>query len=507
MRITRNLNLYFVMVVFFIIYSMSLLFLAKNSVTWEDEMFTLHTTSNDLCFAIKESYNFEGQPPVYFGLLNIWRNVSKSLFFARLFSLVFTLLTGIMIFKICRIFFDKEVSTITTTLFLLNPFVIEMSFEARLYALIMFLSSSSIYLYYEAYLKENPKKINIVFHTVVSLLGAFTQYLFVFLLLGQSIILLQKKRWQKFLIFFVIHLVIALIFTINFIFISKQVEYHKSLVEIDLDYIKNFFASIQNFLFSFNLFKFNTILERGIIIIYLLWLLVAFKRLNFSFRAAYKTIAPVYPLFIIAIVIFLFVMLSFIIANLNFTSRYLTILYPALFLFFIFSLTISGRKHFLIWCTFLSIYYLSADIKAYSTLVHNLDYERAAEFIENNIDSDAPLLFYKRTNAIPFQYYYHGSNKIVQLPTAYEYNTVSGQNHYIKDTVILHKIFNVDLKTEKELFLLTDNSGIVYHRSLNYGMIDQYLSLNFYTILDTLIMGRAKASGFRVRKLVRKDPF
>jgi hypothetical protein len=506
MRMLKKMNLHIALVIFLIIYTGVLLFLAKNTVTWEDEMYTLHTTSNDLCFAIKESYHFEGQPPMYFGLLNLWRNFSDSLFFARVFSIVFTLLSGLIIFKICRLLFTQETTIITTVLFLLNPFLLGLAFDARLYALLVFFSASSIFLYYKAYLSGYPKRINIGLHAIISLLGAFTQYFFVFLLIAQAIILLQKKEWKKFLNFFAIHLIIALIFTINFIFIPSQVGFHKSPVSVDLEYVKNFFGTIQNFLFAFNRIEFINIIQWSILLFYVLWLLYFIKKQSFSLTVVYKTMSLYFPLFIIIVIIFLFITGIFLITKMNYSDRYMTIILPSLFLLFIFSLTIFGRKYFLLWFVFLLFYYLLIDINAYSSLVHNLDYEKAAEFIENDIKSDAPILFYRRTHAIPFQYYYTDNNKIVQLPEAFSYNMVIDQNGYlIKDTATLSNIFNKDFKTTKEFILLTDNSGIIYHQDLNYEMIDKYLSKLFHVKIDTMIMGRSKSIGFRVRKLTRKE--
>jgi rRNA maturation protein Rpf1 len=143
----------------------------------------------------------------------------------------------------------------------------------------------------------------------------------------------------------------------------------------------------------------------------------------------------------------------------------------------------------------LSVFYTFIDIKTYSSLVKHFDYERIAEFIENNEESNTPLVFYNGRNSIPFQYYYHGINKIVQLPIPSDYKLRSDQDYLIKDTMTLNTIFQRDLRTAKNFYYLSNKED---------EMIETYLVENFLVQLDTLIFDRAKINGLRVRKLIRK---
>ena len=55
---------------------------------WTDEAYTLNTTGKNLSYALVQAINFESQAPLYFILLNIWRSVNDSIFWARLFSII-----------------------------------------------------------------------------------------------------------------------------------------------------------------------------------------------------------------------------------------------------------------------------------------------------------------------------------------------------------------------------------------------------------------------------------
>ena len=89
---------------FLILYTVVLLFLAHKLLIWEDEAYSLNTSSADLINVIKQSYNFEGQPPAYFVILAIWRKIDSGIFFARLFSLIFIGCSAIFFYKIVRLF-------------------------------------------------------------------------------------------------------------------------------------------------------------------------------------------------------------------------------------------------------------------------------------------------------------------------------------------------------------------------------------------------------------------
>ena len=85
---------------FIILYSIVLIFLAYYVNIWEDEAYTLNTTSNNLSGVISESYRFEGQPPAYFVLLSFWRLIHPGIFTARLFSV---LCIGLTVYVLNRI--------------------------------------------------------------------------------------------------------------------------------------------------------------------------------------------------------------------------------------------------------------------------------------------------------------------------------------------------------------------------------------------------------------------
>ena len=503
-RLKRN-YLFSGIIIFFILYTGALLILAKKTVLWEDEIYSLHTTSKSISYAIEQSYNFEGQPPFYFILLNLWRNISDSLFFARLLSLSFSLLSGVIIYKICKKFLDQEISIIFSFLFLLNPAIVYFSFEARLYSFIVFLSSSSIYLFYEAYLINPPKKNTLWLHAIVSLIGVFTQYFFVLLLLAQAFTLLLASGWKKLFKYSLIHSGIALIFSVNFFLIPDQVSaYRDDQLMYDPVHLKTFIRTLQNFIFSFNLININLILRRLIVIIYFGWLIILFKRVQFKVNSLIKTFKPVNFLIIITLLTYFSIVILFGFFRIDFNDRYIAILYPSLFLIFMFSLTLM-KKYFLILASLLFIYYGIINYNAYSCFVKHFDYEQAARYVERIEKNNEPILFYLSAHALPFQYYYKGSNKIIPLPVPVDFNALDYfKNIYIPDTTFLNTIFKNELKSYNTFLFLSDNINSILGKSTNKQMINNYLVDKFIFNIDTLVKGRDKVNSFRVLKITRK---
>jgi hypothetical protein len=78
----------FAFYLFIVVYFITLLYLCNRQYIWEDEAYSLNTTSHNLFEVVKFSYNFEGQPPFYFLLLAVWRKINSSIFFARLLSVI-----------------------------------------------------------------------------------------------------------------------------------------------------------------------------------------------------------------------------------------------------------------------------------------------------------------------------------------------------------------------------------------------------------------------------------
>ena len=181
---------------FIFIYALFLLFLCNEMSIWVDEAYTLNTTANSLSKVVHLSYQFEGQPPVYFVILALWRKFNNGIFFARSLSVLFTFLSAYVLNKLLKLIFEKIYTKWVIILFLINPVTIHAGLEIRLYSFLILLSVTLIYLFYLIYY-YNHTSHKILF-IIIGVLGVYTQYYFVFLIISLTLIILIRRSWRLF---------------------------------------------------------------------------------------------------------------------------------------------------------------------------------------------------------------------------------------------------------------------------------------------------------------------
>jgi len=144
---------------------------------WIDEAFTLNDTGGSLTFAVKQALNFELQPPLYFVLLNLWRMVNSSLFFARVFSGVCIATTLVVAAMLGRRFFTGAAQIWSLLIIAFNPFTIWAATEIRFYPLVILFSSLLILFFYDGYISEIPSRRARLLYLIVAVLSLYTQSL------------------------------------------------------------------------------------------------------------------------------------------------------------------------------------------------------------------------------------------------------------------------------------------------------------------------------------------
>lgn len=149
------------------------------------ELFTVFTTENN--------------PPLHFILLHFWiKTFGISAFAVRSLSLIFSLLTVVVIWKIGVRFFQLKATGIVLFLFIFSDFHHYHSLEARTYALLVLLVAVLLYLLLK--IMQDTTKISSVDFILIGVVNAllfYTHYIFLLLLLGQfSLLILYRKRFN-----------------------------------------------------------------------------------------------------------------------------------------------------------------------------------------------------------------------------------------------------------------------------------------------------------------------
>ncbi len=161
---------------------------------WRDEAFSYLLAKKNIAeifYLTAKDFN----PPLYYFLLHFWIKIFGSSEIAiRLMSLIFYWLTlyvvSLFLENILKMRIKKTI--FYTLFFAFNPLLLYYAFEARNYTLFAFFSSLSFYFLYKK--KWRP-------YLITSILGLYTHYFMIFVLVFQYLLKKSKKQLQAFLYF------------------------------------------------------------------------------------------------------------------------------------------------------------------------------------------------------------------------------------------------------------------------------------------------------------------
>lgn len=491
---------------FLLVYASLLIYLCNKLVIWDDESYSLSTTANPLSKVLKLSYFFEGQPPVYFLLLSLWRKINDGIFFARLLSIIFTFLSAFFLNKVSKLIFKQFDNYWIIVLFLLNPFTVWASLEIRLYSLLILESFVTIYLFYLIYFFDKPK-LKFLFVFIASL-GVYTQYYFVFLIISLSILLLSKKGWRTFLNFCLWSMMIAFIFSPNLLFIRNQYIMHQfPLLKLNwysqLSYI--LFAPVE-FLLSINALHVG---KSGHLFAFFIFgsliLLLFFKLWNQYKKHKYQDIKTIFELTLPIIILLTIFIIVFLASNLFYLLQYLTIIFPFYCLLYS-AIGIYSQKIKTVIYGVLGIYYVGILIMIYHPpYLKRYDEKSVANFIHTIEYTKEPILFKDKTLLLSLKPYYKGNNALIPIPEkTFDYNFYKNE---IKDTAELGNLIKKGTCKNRTFLWINWDDDYATKRELTNAMIDAYFRDNYMALKDTIFAGKSKNDILRVRRFVKKQDY
>jgi hypothetical protein len=465
---------------------------------WEDEAYSLHTSSYNLAEVIRLSYNFEGQPAFYFVLLSIWRNLNASIFFARLLSVIFIGLSAYFFSNLLSLFAAKEGKRWMIIIFLLNPFTVWAALEIRLYALVVLLSTASIFYFLKYYFEEKGKYLYILL--AISLIGLYTQYFFALLIVSFALSVLLLKGWRKFFEFCFYFIPVIILFLPNIIFLRQQISMGRTYLPGDSykEKILEIVRTPQDFLLALQAVKMKQsvrwIIKIPFMAAFLLVLFRIFKEKkssNISFERIVKilvlTTAALSVLFILVVVVL----------KLYYQEKYFLITFPLFLL--LFNVFLFSQRRSIIF-TVIGLYFICLLIIKYQFPEKTYNFENVSNYIQKISLKNEPVIFYGKSILPPFQYYYTGSNRLYTLPPL-----VYDKDYYeerIQDTAEFNKEIK-DIKSPTDSYLLVTESitGFKYKQAMSRAMIQKSIRDRYIISLDTTFNSRNSDNFLRVERL------
>jgi hypothetical protein len=497
---TFNKNFFFY--TFLAGYAAFIIYLCYDLNIWVDEIYTLNTTSYRLRGVIKESYDFEAQPPLYFVLLSLWRTLNSGIFFARMFSVLFIALAAFIFYKLVKLLSGKKCSRWLVVLFLLNPFTVWAASEIRLYAFVLFLSLLSLLFFFRFYIEGKNKQL--FFFALTAIAGIYTQYLFVFLLASLGMAVLLFKGWKLFFKFSLYLLPAGVLFLQSLLFTGNPMKlaYIGSLNISFIDRLVNVFHAPQDLLLAVHLVPFSRLIRWGIILAFAYLTVYAYakwykksERLNKGYLERINVMA-----FSACLLVF-FIGVFFAFTGLDYTHKYLAIGFPFLLAVFLVFDIYPLPKNKLIFFSVIVIYVVAL-VSNYRYPVKDFDSKSLAAYLEQNDNKQEPILFYQKVLVMPLEYYYKGKNPIIALPNSLKFDSTYFLK--IKDTLELQQSIEKINTASKSYLLVTNRTEPHFENDADIKIINNYLPAHYNITLDTLFYGHGKNSPLRIRRLQKK---
>lgn len=451
---------------------------------WIDEAYTLDTSGQGMGYAISQSIHFEEQAPLYFMLLTLWRSLSSSILFARLFSVLCIALTIYIATLISRrLFKDLHPGWIAAAI-ALNPVAIWAAVEIRLYALSILLSSLIVLLFLDGYLNQKPSKGVRVLYILLGAAALYTHYFLGFILFANAIVLLCLGRIKTFRRYCLDVAVSGFLFLPFILILVRQFLY------LSDNYVVNSSDPSTPFINSLKL-SFGGIPKyllpdvRGPLA--MAWKLLRVFLLSMLFLITFKqrrhinqNSIIIWLITVVTAAVF-FVMFE-LVDRIYFRHTSLMLVPAQVSMFAVFSLIrgVSRKKILSIWLVATLLLHLGALTITYSPLAKSGDYARVASYIEANESPNQGVLVFDPQVAMAFEHYYQGVNKLVILPKAEDFKVYDYSEFLLESEKEITTALAQMPETPRDLWLVT-------YTEFQEGMLSIYQ--NSYQILETFVDG------------------
>ena len=402
---------------------------------WTDEAYSLDTTGKSFHYAISQAINFELQPPLYFALLNIWRIFNDSIFWARLFSIICIVLTIYVVALLSKRFIKTIHPVWIVTTFALNPFVIKMALEIRVYSFAMLLSALLLLFFFDGYFSYPSQTRAKVLYILFSIFALYTQYYLGYLLVANGLVLLISRRWKSLFSYLLGMSLVAICFAPILSIIFQQVSNHTLYANNSL-LIENFSGlkifNLKELLAIFNYLPKSPQRNLYVSIIFLVLAIISLFKYQPLINRLFLAI---WTLNIVSFCFFTLVL--FITKGILFerhTVGSFIILLLAIFL--LFSLIKDHQKRkiiIIIWTVAITLNYSQSLFEKYSPLAKSGDWIRVATYISNFEKPEQKILVFDPISAVELSYYYSGTNVIVPIPKTEDFKTYDLQKYALNN--------------------------------------------------------------------------
>jgi len=202
--------------------------IALNQSLWLDEAVTANVVKNLDFFQIVTKFSpSDFHPPLYYLFMKLWTNFfGYSEIALRIPSVLFSLMTGYLVYKIASLFHGSIAGVFAMAFFLFNPLIVYYSQEARMYMMATFFLTIALYFFWKFVIairqpaekqslpagRQVKKEIaTAAFGGLAMTMSFLTFYGSIFLIAAMFVYLLYKKQYKYFIVSLLIFIVSLLL--------------------------------------------------------------------------------------------------------------------------------------------------------------------------------------------------------------------------------------------------------------------------------------------------------
>ncbi len=393
--------------------------LAAKLNIWIDEAYSLNTTGGGFFETIRAAIAFENQPPLYFLLLHLWRNLNGSIFFARLFSCLCLSLTLFFAAKVSQRYLNRISPAWFVGAIALHPYAIWTALEIRTYGFAVLLSMLLLLLFFDGYLAEQPQKNARVVYGFLAIAALYTHYFLACILFAHWVTLWLLRRWRDAIFHSLVLVGVGFTFSPLLLVLGHHLagqgaamtnhadtvleSVRTMLGRLTLYILPSDFQGLSGQFFSIYRYCFMLVLG-GLIVLYRQVIEPRALATFITFLVATGTLTLLLDLT----------------ENAKLTSRYS---YPLFILTLLGGLTVfslvpehSRRKGLELWSVIIVVLYATSLIVTYAPLAKDGDWQRVAAYITAQETPKQPVLVFSAEGLLPLNYYYQGVNSLRGVP-------------------------------------------------------------------------------------------
>lgn len=443
---------------------------------WQDEAYTLHTTSGDMAYAFSQAVGFEQNAPLYFLIVTALRHVNDSLFFIRLFSVLCIAATLAIVPRVVSRYLPTVAPGWVIWVLALNPFTIYAAIDARVYAFAILVSTLLLLAFYEAFLvPDNTKRIApLAAWSVLAAIALYSQYYLAFLVAAQAMTLALFAR--RALVRFCAGAALAFA---AFAPLARLIPGQVSNFDTGFaaPSLPESLATTARILIQYVVPLHgigHTLITTSLAAIALVALVIAIRTQLGASGYALIIVMTVLAAGLLGVALWAEHVVIFV--------RHLAFLFvPAILS--LFALVTFVKQPFrarLVVATslFCAIVNVFALFSTYRALANPGDWIRVSAYLREHEQPGQPIVVFEAENTLPLQYHYRGSNTIVPIPTA-----VTFTKYVVSDFVVNNEAQLRDTMPQAKAIWLV-RAGECRSATLDFGcaIVDRYLTAHYRVV-------------------------